>query len=131
MQTITISFYGGVEITLARSTVADARVRRQLSTALKDDTSREANAWLFYITQLVDNQTKGIKDRKITTFPGDEKTREMFEKWSSTMDEMLLDSIIAGINQLRTMPSDEISEKKVSALSSNGTSEKATVSLSQ
>lgn len=131
MRTITIPYEDGIKITLARATVADARVRRKLALALKDDETGESSVWLFYVTQLVDGETEGVKDKKITVAPDDKKVVKMFEDWIERTDEILVNAIGKAINDLRVMPNADDAQKKISALSSNGTSELVTQTQSQ
>lgn len=116
--------FGDIHLVLARSTLADARVRRQVFEALGDD-SREANVFTFLFTQI--EEATGTNWRKLEIFPGKDEVRELFTAWCEDTDEILVNAIQDAIIVLRQTPLVSTDAKKPSALSSELMSEVAPI----
>lgn len=106
LRTTTVTFEGA-EITLTRPTIADARLRWKLWKCL-DEATNAASVFTYYITQIV--STKGLPQtpahQRLTTFPGVDEAKALFEQWSLDLDEPWVDLINNAVLLLRdTTPS--------------------------
>lgn len=118
--------YEDKKITLARPTLADGRVRRQIWGVMKEtgkDKEQGAQAFGYFITQLVVDQTEGLDFTKMSVFPGADEVTVLYEKFVLVIDEALSDLLIEKVSILNGYFKPDQMEKKVSAPSSNGTSE--------
>lgn len=104
MQTITID-QDGVHIVLARSTIADARIRRGLYGMLSEENRMGENAtFIYFITQIVECQ--GLPFGKVLVLPTEEQLQDMLDDWGDT-DEAIYIKIVDAINALREGGADQ------------------------
>lgn len=113
--------YDDIEVTLERATLADARVRRELTQdwrGEKQSLELEEVTFLFFITQLVKTS---LPLQKIAINPGRAETQRQYEEWLKYFDdEVLVSELWNAINgPLRAIPG----QKKASEAPSSATSE--------
>jgi len=126
MQTDTIE-YGDIRIELARPTILDGQVRRQVWVSLKpagDETpfyKRYITIFGFFITQIV--KCENFDFAKMTAFAGDAATLEIFLKFIAQTDEKLCELLEMRVPALNGYSTVDAEKKIVSAISSSGTSE--------
>lgn len=107
-RTLTVDFED-VHVVLGRSSVADARTREQLFDALGDRQSDPAQVFCYFATQVVIAEGTVI-DERITVFPGNETVRDLYARWCTQTDEMLMVALKSGLLALRKPPDN--AEKK-------------------
>ena len=114
--TITID-WNGVHVVLGRSTVADARLRRQLYSLIpKERQNVDASNYCFFITQL--RECSGLPFKQVTTLPDLGSLVTDLDNWDN-LDEMLVEKITDDLKAMREDTGE--GEKKVSTNSPSGT----------
>jgi hypothetical protein len=123
MRTITAE-YEDIQITLARPTLADGRMRAKVWAALRKEEGSATNSATMFgwvITQIV--STVNYDFEKMVVYPGDERVVEMYEIWMNETDEKLNELLSEKIVDLNGLRRPDSAEKKLSEPSPNGTSE--------
>ena len=126
MRTVIIE-YDDINIELARPTILDGQVRRQVWLSLKamgDATpfyKRYITIFGFFITQIV--KCVNFDFEKMSTFTGDTATLESFMNFIGETDEKLCELLEVKVSVLNGFTVEDTEKKIVSGISSNGTLE--------
>jgi hypothetical protein len=110
-RTLTLVYDDQTSITLARPSIADGRIRRQIFAAL---TALKADAYVdlfaYFVTQL-DTPVLGFE--RIKVYPGDDAIMALYTRWCETIDEPYCTTLTAAIRQLNDLDVPDSAKKKL------------------